>query len=284
MTVKPDYKRYGFIPQRQQGQLLMRIRNQAGNMTAEGLRKLADLADKFGNGQVHITVRQGIEIPGVKAECFPEALQAILDAGLLPAVCGLRVRPVVCCPGNSSCPYGLVDTKALAKTLDEQYVGKDVPAKTKFAISGCANACTKPQAHDVGFRGAVEPLVDQQLCIKCGACVRRCPAQAMTIEDGVLGIDYDKCLSCGVCVRLCPKQALHVGKSGYHILIGGKGGRYANEGERLVTFIPEDKVTSYIDAILQTYQEMSNKSQRLSGVLTQYGIEAIRANVMKNLK
>lgn len=284
MAVKPDFKRHGFIPQRQQGQLIMRIRNQAGDMTAEGLRKLADLAERFGNGQIHVTIRQGVEIPGVAEERFEEALQAITDSGLLPAVCGLRVRPVVSCPGDYSCPYGLMNTKKLAKILDEEFVGRDVPAKTKFAISGCANACTKPQAHDIGFRGAAESLVDQQLCIKCGACVRRCPAKCMTIENDALTIDYDKCLACGVCIRLCPKQALTIGQSGYHIFVGGKGGRYSNEGQLLATFVPEDKVTAYIEAILLSYQEMADKGQRLSAVLGNFGIEAIKANVMEKLK
>jgi anaerobic sulfite reductase subunit C len=283
MTVKPDYKRYGFIPQRQQGQLIMRLRNQAGDMTSEGLHKLADLAERFGNGQVHMTLRQGVEIPGVREERFEEALQAIADAGLLPAVCGLRVRPVVSCPGNATCPYGLMNTKTLAKTLDEQFVGRDVPAKTKFAISGCANACTKPQGHDIGFRGAVEPLLDQELCITCGACVKRCPAKAMTIENKTLTINYDTCLSCGVCTRICPKQALKVGQSGYHIFIGGKGGRYANEAALLTTFVPEDKIISYLEAILKAYQEMADKGQRLSAVLLKNGIEAIKNNVAEKL-
>ena len=284
MTVKPDYKRYGFIPQRQQGLLLMRLRNQAGDMTSEGLRKLADLAEKFGNGQIHMTMRQGVEIPGVKEERFEEALQAIADAGLLPAVCGLRVRPVVSCPGNATCPYGLMNTKFLAKIVDEQFVGRDLPAKTKFAISGCANACTKPQGHDIGFRGAVEPLLDQELCITCGACVKRCPAKAMVIENKKLVIDYDKCLSCGVCIPTCPKQALKVGQSGYHVFIGGKGGRYANEGALLTTFIPEDKIVSYLEAILEAYQQLADKGQRLSAVLLKNGIEAIKKNVAEKLQ
>lgn len=280
---KPDYKRFGFIPQRQQGLLLMRLRNQAGDMTADGLRNLADLAEKYGNGQVHLTLRQGIEIPGVKEELFEQALQAITAAGLSPAVCGLRVRPVVTCPGNATCPYGLINTKTLAKTLDEQFVGRDLPAKTKFAVSGCANSCTKPQSHDVGFRGAVEPQIKQSSCISCGACVRRCPAKAMKLENKTLVIDYEKCLSCGVCTRLCPKKALSAGKTGYHIFVGGKGGRYSNEGALLTKFIPEDKLATYLDAILQTYKELAAPGQRLSAVLAKEGIGLIKSKVEEKL-
>lgn len=284
MATKPDYKKYGFIPQRQQGLLLMRLRNRAGNVSAAELTKIAELAERFGNGKVHVTIRQGMEIPGVKEERFEEARQAILDAGLLPAVCGLRVRPVVACPGNHTCPYGLVNTQALAEKLDIEYVGRDLPAKTKMAVSGCANACTKPLAHDIGFRGAAEPLADQALCISCGACVKRCPAKAIRIENEALAIDYDRCLSCGVCVRLCPKQALQTGRSGYHIFAGGKGGRYSNDGQLIATFVTEEQIIPYLEAILAVYQELAEKGQRLSAVVTKEGIDAVKAKIEEKLK
>lgn len=283
MGTKPDYKRYGFIPQRQQGLLLMRLRSRSGNFTTRDLRQVAVLADRFGNSEVHMTVRQGMEIPGVKEESFEEARQAIIDAGLLSAVCGMRVRPIVVCPGLNTCPYGLLNTKTLADKLDAQYVGKDVPAKTKFAVSGCANSCTKPLGHDVGFRGAAEPLISQDNCVKCGLCVKRCPAAAIEIANAILSIDHEKCLACGVCVRVCPKQALAIGKIGYHICIGGKGGRYSNEGIFIVKFIAEEQVLTYLDAILAVFEELAEKGQRLSKVVANFGIEAVRAKIEERL-
>jgi len=261
----------------------MRIRNRAGNMTAENLRKVAELAERYGNGQVHVTTRQAVEIPGVKEEVFEEALQAVLDAGLLPAVCGPRVRPVVACPGNDTCPYGLVDTRTLAEQLDEQFVGRDLPAKTKFAVSGCANSCTKPQANDIGFKGVVEPLVEQAACVKCGACVRRCPAKAMTFADAALTIDYDKCLACGVCIRLCPKQALKPGRKGYHVYIGGKGGRYSYEGGLVAEFVSEEQVLPYLEAALATYQELADKGERLNSVVSKFGIDVLKAKIQEKV-
>ena len=283
MAAKPDYKKYGFIPQRQKGLLLMRLRNCAGNASAEDLRKIAALAEKFGSGEVHFTVRQGVEIPGVPEERFEEALQAILDAGLQHAVCGLRVRPVMVCPGNSTCPYGLVDTNSLGKLLDKDYVGKDLPAKTKFTVCGCANACTTPQGHDVGFRGAAEPLLKKESCVRCGACVKRCPAKAMSLEAGELVIDYQKCLSCGVCVRLCPKKALQTGREGYHIYVGGKGGRYTQEGKIVAEFIAEKEVPKYLDAILAVYEDIGEKGQRLNAVMSRYGLRNFQKRMEKKL-
>lgn len=102
---KHDYKKYGFIPQRQLGRLIMRIRSRGGNLTSAELRKVADLADSYGQSLIHVTTRQALEMPGVEAECFEKALHAVKTAGLLPAVCGARVRPIVACPGTDACPY-----------------------------------------------------------------------------------------------------------------------------------------------------------------------------------
>ncbi|MDU2063868.1 MAG: 4Fe-4S binding protein [Sporomusaceae bacterium] len=284
MAGKTDYKKFGFIPQRQKGLLLMRVRNAAGDMTATQMRKLADLAEKYGNGEFHVTVRQGMEIPGVKEELFEEAYNAILEAGLLPAVCGPRVRPVVSCPGTATCPYGLEDTKELAKFLDQHFVGRELPAKTKFAISGCANACTKPEAHDVGCKGAHEPIVDPSNCIHCGACVRRCPAKAMSLDTGEVVIDTDKCLACGVCISICPKKTIHTGRTGFHVYIGGKGGRYSYDGKLLESFVPADKIAQYLDALLAVYNEKGEKGQRLCVLVANEGIEALTAQVQEKFK
>lgn len=54
---------------------------------------------------------------------------------------------------------------------------------------------------------AVFPYALPQKCVKCGACVRVCPAQAMQLTDRI-EIDYDKCIRCYCCHELCPHDAL----------------------------------------------------------------------------
>lgn len=191
----------------------------------------------------------------------------------------LRVRPVVYCPGNDICPYGLVNTQALAEQLTKRLVGRKLPAKTKVAVSGCASGCTKPQHHDIGFRGAAEILIDQENCVRCQACVKHCPGMFMRIENGRLAIDYIKCLSCGVCMRVCPKKALKMGKVGYHIYIGGQGGPCPSDGVCIATFIAEEKVIPYLEAILAVYQELADKGQRLNTVLSKEGAATIKTKV-----
>ena len=274
-----DYKKHGFIPQRQPEKLIMRVRNRAGNITAGDLRKVAHLAEQYGQGLVHVTTRQALEIPGVAAECFEAALKAIQDAGLLPAVCGPRVRTVVACPGTDACPYGLQNTRQLAEALDKQWVGHDVPAKTKIAVSGCPNSCTKPQATDIGFKGVCEPLLDPTACIQCGLCIRRCPAKCMEMQGKTLVIHYAKCLACGLCIGLCKKRALSIGRQGYHVYLGGKGGRYPQPGELAASFVAADAVLPYLQAILTTYRAVAEKGERLATVVARLGLPAFTAHV-----
>ena len=46
-------------------------------------------------------------------------------------------------------------------------------------------------------------ILDSEKCIGCITCMRRCPTEAIRIENGKAKILYDKCINCGECVRSC---------------------------------------------------------------------------------
>ena len=48
-------------------------------------------------------------------------------------------------------------------------------------------------------------------CVYCKVCIKKCPAQAMTYEDGVIKIDHKSCLEYGtdcneICISCCPRD------------------------------------------------------------------------------
>ncbi|WP_194191625.1 4Fe-4S binding protein [Clostridium chrysemydis] len=92
----------------------------------------------------------------------------------------------------------------IAKELDEfldSHGYKDVNE-----IIGLAHK----KADDRHFRtNAIPPVVDQDLCIKCGQCKISCVYDAIEIGDELV-IDSDKCFGCGLCVTRCPKGALSI--------------------------------------------------------------------------
>ena len=55
-------KKGGFMRQKQKGYFSLRIQVVGGNLTSENIRAVADVADKYGKGYVHMTSRQGVEI------------------------------------------------------------------------------------------------------------------------------------------------------------------------------------------------------------------------------
>ena len=66
MAQKVDYaalKKGGYMGQKQKGYGSLRLAVIGGNLTAENIKKVAEVAEKYGRGYVHMTSRQGIEIP-----------------------------------------------------------------------------------------------------------------------------------------------------------------------------------------------------------------------------
>jgi len=52
--------------------------------------------------------------------------------------------------------------------------------------------------------------LDQDKCMGCVSCMKRCPTEAIRVRNGKARIHYEKCISCGECVRICPHQAKKV--------------------------------------------------------------------------
>lgn len=271
MTKVDEYKKNGFIEQKQKGYYAMRIRTRAGNITSEQMRKIAELADKYGQGRMHLTTRQAVEMHWVPKAHYEEIMREILEAGLLPAVCGPRIRTIVACPGNAVCRFGVTDTVSMAEQLDELFVGCEVPAKTKLGISGCPNSCAKPQENDLGLQGVIIPAV-QEGCMGCGACTRVCKVKAIVITENKPIIDTEKCVGCGQCVYTCAKQAFVVKVQGYNVFIGGKIGRQPGLGTKIFTAVPENDAVLYIEAIVGVYKRIGNKGERISQTIARIGI------------
>lgn len=67
-----------------------------------------------------------------------------------------------------------------------------------------------PEAQHILYSGTqVFPTVEHTLCDKCGACVKICVHEALTIQD-LLTLNKDYCVRCGLCTQVCPKDALQM--------------------------------------------------------------------------
>lgn len=54
-------------------------------------------------------------------------------------------------------------------------------------------------------------VINEEVCIKCGLCVMKCPRQAISREDGSFPlVDAGGCIGCGACKAACPVKAITI--------------------------------------------------------------------------
>ena len=54
--------------------------------------------------------------------------------------------------------------------------------------------------------------VDQDKCVGCRACQKKCQFGALQLKNGLMGVDKELCWGCGVCRPACPKEAINIYK------------------------------------------------------------------------
>jgi len=278
-----ELKKDGFLRQKQKDTYIVRFRSIAGNLTSDQLRELADLADKYGRGYIHVTTRQGAEIPWVDMKKCNKMNKEIKAKGLNTGASGPRIRTVAACPGNEVCRYGLMNSRATACELDTAFFGRPAPVKTKIAVTGCPNSCAKPQENDIGLMGAVEPGLNEEKCTGCGLCQKVCPNKAISIVEGRPVIDKTRCLLEGRCISSCPVDAMQEQRRGYLLYAGGKIGRKAQLGRVVADFVRENEVTEAVEKVLAAFETLAQKGERIADTIARVGIEDFRTEMKLSL-
>ena len=272
-------KKGGVMRQKQKGYFSLRLAVVGGNLTAENIRTVADVADKYGKGYVHMTSRQGIEIPFIGFDDIEEVRAELAKGGVKPGVCGPRVRTITACQGSEICPSGCIDTYTLAQELDERYFGRELPHKFKFGVTGCQNNCLKAEENDLGVKGGMVVECDQSACIQCGVCVKACREGAIELKDGKITMDESKCNNCARCVKSCPTEAWK-GEPGYIVSFGGTFGNKIYKGEENLPII-KDKETLFrvADAAIGFFEEYANAGERFRATLQRVGEDEFRNRI-----
>jgi len=122
-----------------------------GVVRPETLRKLADVAEKYGAKALKITSASRIAIVGID-EKDVDNIWSQLEMSPGFAV-GLCVRSVKACPGTTFCKRGMQDSLGLGLKLDDKYHGMEMPGKFKLGVSGCPNQCAETCIKDIGLVG-----------------------------------------------------------------------------------------------------------------------------------
>ncbi|HWQ78063.1 MAG TPA: 4Fe-4S binding protein [Anaerovoracaceae bacterium] len=271
-------KKGGFMRQVQKERFSLRLRVVGGQVTASQIQKISEIAEKYGHGYIHMTSRQGIEIPFIALSDIDAVKEELSSVGLQPGACGPRVRTVTACQGSSICPSGLIETSDLAKELDARYFGRELPHKFKIGITGCKNNCLKAEENDLGIKGGLFPEWESSLCTYCGLCEAVCPTAAIRVgrDSRTLSFDESACVFCGRCVKSCPTGAWE-GKSGYLVSFGGMFGNELQYGQRLLPILfDKDQLFRAADAAIAFFNEHGKASERFAVTIRRTGSEKLK--------
>ncbi len=277
-----DYKALkngGFMRQVQKNNFSLRLKVVGGNLTAGQLLAIADISKKYGDGHIHLTSRQGVEIPFIKLEDVEQVKAELEAGGVNTGVCGPRVRTVTACQGNAVCPSGCIDTYPLGVEISERYFGKELPHKFKFGITGCANNCLKAEENDLGVKGGYTIEFVKESCSLCGVCIKACREGAIAKIDNEIVLDKSKCNNCGRCVKSCPFDAWK-GEPGYILSFGGLFGNQIAKGEQFLPIIRDKEILFRVaDAALAFFDKHAKPSERFRIAIDRTGWDAFKTEM-----
>ncbi len=146
----------GVYEQRETGTFMLRVRLPAGGLLPHQMRALARVSETYGNGILHLTTRQDIQVHRVPLEAIHPALVSLYEAGLsTKGGGGNTVRNITACHDAGVCPAEAFDVTPYALALTEVLLNDplsyQLPRKYKIAFSGCRKDCPGATVNDVGF-------------------------------------------------------------------------------------------------------------------------------------
>ncbi len=274
----------GFINQTQKDLFTVRLRCPAGKLTSPQLQKAAELADKYGQGEIHTSFRQSLEIPYVHYRHFDAITEELEEIDWATGSCGPRIRVPTACAGCTYNPNGIMDTQALCLEVDRRYFGTPTGHhKFKISFSGCPIDCARTRGMDLGFQGIVEPELVEELCNGCGLCVIGCEEKALALVNNLPVKDTDKCNYCGDCIKVCPLYAMVAARKGWLVRMGGKHGKHPSAAYEIAQFISDEECLSLIEKTTEWYRANGDGRERIGNTIVRRGLARYLAEVVTPL-
>jgi sulfite reductase (ferredoxin) len=144
----------GVHPQKQGGYAYVGASVLRGRLGVEQMRAVADLADRYGSGELRTTTMQNLLILNVRRERV-DALVRALEAADLKVQASPFWRGTVACTGTEFCKLALTETKGFARWLVEELETRmpGFDRHLKLNVTGCPNSCGQHWIADIGIEG-----------------------------------------------------------------------------------------------------------------------------------
>ncbi|KAG5010771.1 hypothetical protein JHK82_019412 [Glycine max] len=157
--VKKKWERRDYLgvhPQKQDGLSYVGIHIPVGRVQADDMDELARLVDKYGTGELRLTVEQNIIIPNVDSNKIDALLNEPLLKERFSPEPSLLMKTLVACTGNQFCGQAIIETKERALKVTEEVERQvAVTRPVRMHWTGCPNTCGQVQVADIGFMGCM---------------------------------------------------------------------------------------------------------------------------------
>ena len=126
-----------------------------GDCSSDQMDTIADLADRYGHGEIRVTHEQNLVLPHVKLDDLAAVHAGLKAAGVAASNINLA-SDIIACPGLDYC--ALANTRAIpvAQSIARRFAEPDVAesiGELKIKISGCINACGHHHVGHIGILG-----------------------------------------------------------------------------------------------------------------------------------
>lgn len=126
-----------------------------GDASADQMRVIADLAERFAYDEIRISHEQNVILPHVPKQHVAELYYALQAVGLASANIG-QISDIIACPGMDYCALATARSVPIAQDIARRF--GDIKTERqigplKIKISGCINACGHHHVGHIGILG-----------------------------------------------------------------------------------------------------------------------------------
>lgn len=276
----------GFKQEKWTEQFSCHIISRCGVVSVEELKKIVELSERYGNGNIFLDEDSYILVEGIHYDNLEKVQEFCSKQELYIGGLGRHIRPIRTCNGRN-CNNEVMDSYALADKIRELFFVRlskeQLQKEFKIVVSGCPQKCNAPKAFDIGIVCVNIPKYDADKCRGCKNCSieKLCQAGAVHMEDDKIKVVHEKCNKCGLCISRCPFEAFTQGVMAYRLLLGGHQGKTSSQTigfHRL--FTTEEAVLSAIDRLIFLYQEEAKEGEYFGEMIERVGMNEVEKRIL----
>ncbi|OIP08311.1 MAG: sulfite reductase, dissimilatory-type beta subunit [Betaproteobacteria bacterium CG2_30_68_42] len=255
------------------------------------VRKLCDIADRYGEGYMRFTIRSNVEISVADGARVAPLIKVLEDSGFPVGGTGNSVSMIAHTQGWLHCDIPGTDAsgvvKALMDELYEEFKREEMPNRVHMSTSCCEINCGGQADLAIIIQHTKPPTINHDLVgnvCERPAVVARCPVAAirpaMINGKPSLEVDEKKCICCGACYPPCPPMQINDPEfSKFAVWVGGKNSNARGRPTfmKMVTAnLPNNpprwpEVAAVVKNILYTYKADARPWERLSDWVERIG-------------